>query len=112
MTDLDARVRAAAFACLDRLRAARRDDDLLRRDELMKGFMLDDRRVPLVSAQQGIFKPAVLDTPLSILTAAVRDDDSRPYEDAIGADGLLRYRYRGRDVERGGIEVDAQVSAS
>ena len=28
-----------------------------------------------------------------------KDDGSRPYDDAIGSDGLLRYRYRGRDAD-------------
>lgn len=35
--------------------------------------------------------------PLSITTVPVVDGESRPYGDAFGEDGLLRYRYRGAD---------------
>lgn len=45
---------------------------------------------------QGIFKPAALpDAPLSITTVPVVEGKARPYEDEVGADGFLRYRYRG-----------------
>jgi putative restriction endonuclease len=54
--------------------------------------------VLLVSAQQGIFKPAVLpEMPLSITTVPIVEGRPRPYEDGVGPDGLLLYRYRGRD---------------
>jgi putative restriction endonuclease len=47
---------------------------------------------------QGIFKPAVLaDMPLSITSVPVVEGQERPYDDMLGADGLLRYRYRGTD---------------
>ncbi len=36
--------------------------------------------------------------PLSILTAPVVEGRERPYDDAVGHDGLLEYRYRGTDV--------------
>jgi putative restriction endonuclease len=35
--------------------------------------------------------------PLSITTVPVVEGEERPYEDVLGADGLLRYRYRGTD---------------
>jgi len=48
--------------------------------------------VPLLGPQ-GIFKPQLLtDGPLSITTAP-----GGPYDDAMGPDGLLSYRYRGTD---------------
>lgn len=50
-------------------------------------------RVPLLGPQ-GIFKPRVLEVPLSITTAP-----EGPYDDAFGADGLLSYRYRGTDPD-------------
>ena len=47
---------------------------------------------------QGIFKPAVLpDMPLTITTVPIIEGKPRPYEDEIGYDGLLQYRYRGTD---------------
>jgi putative restriction endonuclease len=47
---------------------------------------------------QGIFWPAILaEMPLSITTVAVIDGRERPYEDEMGPDGLLQYRYRGTD---------------
>lgn len=86
----DARVRAATFEWLsDQLV---RHGDILPRQILAAGFMLDGVRVPLLGPQ-GIFKPRVLsEVPLSITTAP-----DGPYDDAFGTDGLLRYRYRGRD---------------
>ena len=98
MDNLDQRVRLAAFAFLDELQRSP-GGDLLSRDALIKGFMFDGQRVPLVSPQQGIFKPAILPSiPLSILTAPVVEGRDRPYDDAVGGDGLLEYRYRGTDI--------------
>ncbi len=64
---------------------------------LARGFDFEGRRVPLAS-QQGIFKPAVLpEIPLSMRTAPVAPGEPRPYDDAMEADGLILYRYRGTD---------------
>jgi putative restriction endonuclease len=47
---------------------------------------------------QGIFKPRILrEIPISITTVAIVEGETRPYDDAFGEDGLLRYRYRGND---------------
>jgi len=86
----DARVRSTAFDWLSDQVA--RHGDVLPRTLLAAGFVLDGVRVPLLGPQ-GIFKPQVLrEAPLSITTAP-----EGPYDDAFAADGLLRYRYRGRD---------------
>lgn len=86
----DARVRAAAFEWL--ADQVTRHSDVLPRQVLASGFQLEGVRVPLVGPQ-GIFKPRVLsDVPLSITTAP-----DGPYDDAFGDDGLLRYRYRGKE---------------
>ena len=85
MTSLDQRVRLAAFEFLDRLQ---RENDLLSRDVFATGFVLDGERVPLMGPQ-GIFKPRVCELPLSITTVPVPDDGRRPYDDTMGADGLL-----------------------
>jgi putative restriction endonuclease len=86
----DARVRAAAFDWLSEQVA--RLGDVLPRELLATGFVLDGVRVSLLGPQ-GIFKPKVLSgVPLSITTAP-----GGPYDDSFGQDGLLRYRYRGTD---------------
>ncbi len=95
MDDTDLQVRVAAFRFLDQLQ---REDDLLLRAALAQGFVYEGARVPFVGPQ-GIFKPEVCRLPLSITTSPARDDRPRPYDDAIGDDGLLRYRYRGTDPE-------------
>ena len=85
--DHDARIRAAAFEWL-----ARQTDiygEVVPRDVLLKGFEFEAQRVPIV-APQGIFKPRLMELPLSITTSP-----NSPYDDGIGADNLLRYRYRG-----------------
>ena len=43
---------------------------------------------------QGIFKPRILDFPLSITTIP-----SGPYDDGYSANGMLLYRYRGIDPQ-------------
>jgi len=90
----DQAVRAAAFAFLDAQRA--RFGDTLPWRVLLEGFTASGRRVPLVS-QQGIFKPQVLELPLSLRTTPPEEGRPPPYEDGMGPDGLLRYRYRGTD---------------
>jgi putative restriction endonuclease len=88
----DAKVRAAAFEWLST--QVESYGDVLPRTLLADGFMLDDMRVPLLGPQ-GIFQPKVLEeAPLSITTAP-----KGPYDDSFGADGLLRYRYRGTDPD-------------
>jgi putative restriction endonuclease len=58
---------------------------------LADGFDFLGKQIRLIS-QQGIFKPAPLSLPISITTAA-----AGPYEDKLGTDGVLRYKYRGTD---------------
>jgi putative restriction endonuclease len=94
--DLDQRVRLAAFDWLDRQRQLH--GEVLRRELLIAGFEFEGRRVPLISPQQGIHKPAILDLPLSILTSPPSERKARPYHDAFSPDGLLLYRYRGTDI--------------
>ncbi len=61
---------------------------------LAQGFLFEGQRVPLLGPQ-GIFKPRVCRLPLSITTVPAREDQERPYDDALGEDERLRYRYRG-----------------
>ena len=90
----DLSVRLAAFKFLDDQR--QQNPDLFARELLAAGFTFDGERVPLMGPQ-GIFKPRVCRYPISITTVPVREGQRRPYEDAFGEDGLLRYRYRGPD---------------
>jgi putative restriction endonuclease len=98
MNDIDTQVRLAAFQFLEQQQARAREGILTRR-VLEQGFIYESYRVPLVGPQ-GIFKPRVLrEMPLSITTVSVVDGETRPYDDAFGEDGLLRYRYRGTDPQ-------------
>lgn len=88
-------VRAAAFEFVDQLtehgeRAAHWAD--------LSKFTFHGTRVPLVGPQ-GIFKPAVLDLPISILTAYRAPGRDRPYDDQEDANGFIYYRYRGTDPQ-------------
>lgn len=87
--DNDTRLRNAAFDWLTRQVSIH--GDVLPRTILAQGFELDGQRVRLIGPP-GIFKPRLMQVPLSINTAP-----EGPYDDAIGPDNLLRYRYRGID---------------
>ncbi|WP_457653250.1 HNH endonuclease [Rhodocaloribacter sp.] len=89
MDELDQQIRLKAFQWLEKQVALY--GDVLPRALLREGFRFGDERVPLVSPQ-GIFKPRLLDLPLSITTAP-----RGPYDDSFGEDGFLRYKYRGTD---------------
>ena len=80
-------VRIAAFQYLDKLQQLH--GDVLPWTALARGFTFHGQSIPLIGAS-GIWKPQVLDTPISITTSP-RD----PYGDTIGDDGLLSYRYQG-----------------
>jgi putative restriction endonuclease len=96
MDDIDAEVRLAAFRFLEEQRRLASDEGVLTRKVLEQGFVYEGHRVPLMGPQ-GI-KPRVLhQMPLSITTVPVVEGEARPYDDAFGEDGLLRYRYRGTD---------------
>lgn len=60
-------------------------------------FEYDGQRIPLMDRQRGIRKPASFDAALSIRTVFTEPGSTPPYEDAEGADGLIRYKYRGND---------------
>jgi len=87
--DADLQVRVTAFNWLSE--QVNSHGDVLPRKLLAKGFDFQGQRIPLV-APQGIFKPQVLDLPLSITTAP-----KGPYDDYFGKDNFLIYRYRGTD---------------
>jgi putative restriction endonuclease len=88
----DNQIRLKAFNFLKNLQSLYGDN--IPRALLEKGFLHENRKVPLIGPQ-GIFKPAVLsEIPVSITTAPVVDGRPRPYEDS-SADGFINYKYRG-----------------
>ena len=87
--DIDFQVRLAAFSWLSE--QVNSHGDVLPRKLLEQGFEFQGQRISLV-APQGIFKPQVLDLPLSITTAP-----KGPYDDYFGKDNFLIYSYRGTD---------------
>lgn len=89
MDKRDFAIRRAAFDWLEHQVAIH--GDVLPRDVLVQGFDWQGERVPLLGPK-GIFKPRILNIPISIATIP-----SGPYDDGYSPDGLLRYRYRGED---------------
>ncbi|WP_220448556.1 HNH endonuclease [Nonomuraea mesophila] len=64
------------------------------RRELLN-FQFEGQTFPLIDNQLGIRKPKGLAAALSILTTYTSDRKRPPYEDAVGDDGLLRYKFQG-----------------
>lgn len=90
LTSLDqARLRLDAFAELELLVDSRGGFATYR--ELLD-FEVAGRRFPLIDSNRGIRNPAELDSTLSIVSAL-----DGPYDDHIGADGILRYAFRAGD---------------
>jgi putative restriction endonuclease len=89
VNDFDERLRAAAFAYLDQLRAVH--GDFLSHVDL-KAFTFQGKRVSLLQPMRGIRVVSGIDSALSITTAF-----KRPYEDEVGPDGYFRYKWRGED---------------
>lgn len=90
-------LRQAAMAWLDRQTQAGGGFRLFASAELREGFTFGRQRVPLLGPQQGIWKPASLTGALSIRTIFTPPGQRPPYDDAVGEDGLPRYKYRGED---------------
>jgi len=84
---LDHEIRISAFHWLTE--QVNIHGDVLPRMLLSQGFIFNDQRIPLVSPQ-GIFKPQMLEYPLTITTTP----DS-PYDDRPGGEGFFLYKYRG-----------------
>lgn len=85
----DMQVRLAAFQWLSEQVAIH--GETLPRTLLAAGFTFQGTRVPLI-APQGIFKPRIMQLPLTITTSP-----NSPYDDSFGVDDFLQYRYRGSD---------------
>jgi putative restriction endonuclease len=93
--DLDTRMRLAMFAHLDRVSAAHPDGIP---SSVINSFVFEGAPMRLV-VQPGIWKPAVLSAALTIRTTYTPAGSDAPYEDGFGADGTLRYKWRGTNAE-------------
>lgn len=94
--DWEERARLAVFDHLAAL-GERHADDVLPRDELVRGTTFDGQRIRLIGPQ-GIFKPRQFALPLSITTAPPVPGREPPYPDRASGD-RLRYSYRGTDPQ-------------
>lgn len=74
------------------------DGDLTISREDLGDFHFEGMRVPLIDPQRGIRRPAVLPAAFSIRTVYTPPGNPRPYDDLPGADGLLRYKWRGSEA--------------
>jgi putative restriction endonuclease len=93
---LDERVRAAMFAYLDEV-TRRQGDQVSYRD--LEAFTFEGRRVSLIQRMRGIRVVSGIDAAVSILTTYRARPEDRPYDDAEGPDGYLRYKWRGTDKD-------------
>jgi putative restriction endonuclease len=91
--DLDTRMRLAMFEHLDRVSAAHPDGVP---SDVINSFTFDGAPVRLI-VQPGIRKPAQLSAALTIRTTFTPASREAPYEDRVGADGSLYYKWRGTD---------------
>lgn len=92
--DEDLQMRESAFAWL---RAQQITKPFLTRDDLSQ-FEYLGKRHRLLGPQTGIWNISALsDAAIGISTAYVPEGATRPYEDELGPDGFLRYKWRGTD---------------
>lgn len=91
--DYEGAVRAAAMKWLDTRPSDRVDYQWL------TTFEYEGSRLPLIDRQRGIRKPASFEAALAIRTTFTPENQTPPYADALGADGLQRYKYRGLDPQ-------------
>jgi len=94
--ETEIRVRTAAFAFLDSLMT--RLGGIVRLEDVSQ-FEYMGERMSLLDPQRGIRKPRQMLAALSIRTVHSTDPRTRPYADDIGADGYLRYKWRGTDPD-------------
>lgn len=78
--------------------AARTGDgaEYLTRDDVLD-YRFNGEKFRLQPTQNGIHKPRQFEGALSIQTVYRAPGAARPYDDAVGSDGVLRYKWRGDD---------------
>ena len=84
------------FSHLARLVAASADGTVRSAD--VNRFEVDGSPMKLI-VQTGIWKPAQLQSALTIRTTYTPPTQEPPYVDSIGSDGLVRYKYHGFDPD-------------
>ena len=105
VTDIstDTRLRQAAAEHVLRVSAG----GVVRSEDLRAGFIVDGERIPLVSAQRGIFKPRAMRYVLSVRTVFPEegrrriwyDDQRRVHEQLERGDELIDYAFMGTNPE-------------
>lgn len=85
-------LRHAAIAWLEKRTFDRQIS--LTRDQI-GDFEWDGKPFRLIPSQQGIWKPRGFEATLSIVTTFRAPGQKRPYDDEVGSDGLIRYKWRG-----------------
>lgn len=100
-TDVDASIRAAAFAEVRRLTQL---FGSLTSQHLAAGFQYDGDRIPLINPQRGIFKPQRMRHLLSIKTVYPRpgrkvwyDDQREVHRQIFNGDEVIDYAFMGHD---------------
>lgn len=90
--DVEDAIRAAALQWVAMVTRDGREP--VTRAQLAGDFCWRGERFPLVDRGRGIRRPAGWRSALSIVTAVAKSAGMRPYDDAIGPDGLHRYKLR------------------
>ena len=72
--------------------------DAISNDDL-GDFRFRGEKFRLKDINKGIWKPAVLPATLSIVTTFRPPGRERPYNDEMGVDGMMRYKWQGADPE-------------
>lgn len=96
MVDDSEAIRLAAFDHLNALKMLHPDGALPSSE--INTFSYVGKPIRLI-VQTGIWKPAGMTAALSIRTTYTGPTEVPPYEDDLGADGLVRYKYRGSDPQ-------------
>lgn len=68
-------------------------------NEDLSDFRFRGEKFRLKDTTRGIWKPANLPVTFSILTTFRSHGQERPYEDGVGPDGLMRYKWQGDDPQ-------------
>ena len=103
MSDFDQRVRAAAFATMEKL--CLQEGGRVSWEAINTGFKIDGQKILFANRARGIFKPRQLEAALSVKTTVPRQGRKPWYKDQVFDEagrqkyaGLLRY-----ELARGGL---------